>query len=56
MVFIIQSSQNRDTAAVQLKLDELIRANVNARNTMLGIEDLSEEDLRRIKKALEGLR
>lgn len=55
MVFIIQNTQNRDTRATQLKLDELIRATENARNTMRGIEDLSEEDLRRIKQALEGI-
>src|SRR3954447_23119215 len=47
-VFVIQNTQNRDTAAVQLKLDELIRANENARNVMLGLEDLTEEQLKRI--------
>jgi low affinity Fe/Cu permease len=49
MVFLLQNTQNRDTAAIQLKLDELIRANQNARNVMFGLEDLSEEDLKRIK-------
>jgi low affinity Fe/Cu permease len=50
MVFLIQNTQNRDTAAIQLKLDELIRANQNARNIMLDLEDLSDEDLKRIKR------
>jgi low affinity Fe/Cu permease len=46
MVFLLQNTQNRDTTAVQLKLDELVRANRDARNGMLCIEDLSEEELR----------
>ncbi len=50
MVFLIQSSQNRDSAAVQLKLDELIRVNVAARNRLLVLEDLPEEELQRLKK------
>jgi len=45
MVFLLQNTQNRDTAAIQLKLDELIRANRDARNIMCGLEDLSEEEL-----------
>src|SRR3954449_1857515 len=45
MVFLIQNTQNRDTVAIQLKLDELIRANQRARNMMLCVEDLSEEEL-----------
>jgi low affinity Fe/Cu permease len=55
MVFVIQNTQNRDTAAVQLKLDELIRANENARNVMLGLEDLTEEQLKRIKQTFASL-
>jgi low affinity Fe/Cu permease len=49
MVFLMQSTQNRDTAAIQLKLDELIRANENARNAMLTLEDLTEEQLLQLK-------
>jgi low affinity Fe/Cu permease len=49
MVFLLQNTQNRDTAAIQLKLDELIRANQNARNIMLCLEDLSEDELRKVK-------
>ncbi len=55
MVFLIQNTQNRDTAAIQLKLDELIRANKNARNIMLGLEDLSEEELHRLKQTFASL-
>ena len=45
MVFMIQSSQNRDTAALQIKLDELIRAVRPADNSLLNLEQLEEEDL-----------
>ena len=50
MVFLIQSTQNRDTAALQIKLDELIRATKTARNSLLDLEEHSEEDLRRIRE------
>jgi low affinity Fe/Cu permease len=49
MVFLIQSSQNRDTAALQIKLDELIRTS-KAHNALLDLEELDEEDLERIRK------
>jgi low affinity Fe/Cu permease len=52
MVFLLQNTQNRDTAAIQLKLDELIRANENARNHMLSLEDLTEGELKRLKESL----
>jgi low affinity Fe/Cu permease len=52
MVFLIQNTQNRDTAAIQLKLDELIRANQNARNAMLCLEDLTEDELKRVKTGI----
>jgi len=55
MVFLMQNTQNRDTASIQLKLDELIRANENARNAMLSLEDLTEEQLKRIKAAFANL-
>jgi low affinity Fe/Cu permease len=55
MVFLLQNTQNRDTAAIQLKLDELIRANKDARNTMWGLEDLSEQELKKVKATFESL-
>ena len=50
MVFLIQNTQNRDTAALQLKLDELIRAHEGARNRLLQLEDLTEEEMAHIKR------
>jgi len=55
MVFLIQNTQNRDTAAIQLKLDELIRANENARNRMVCLEDLTEDDLKKVKASFAPL-
>ena len=51
MVFLIQNTQNRDTTAIQLKLDELIRANENARNQMLRLEDLTENQIKELKES-----
>lgn len=45
MVFIIQNSQNRDTEALQIKIDELIRANLGAENALLDLEDLPQNSL-----------
>src|SRR5215470_7626147 len=50
MVFLIQNTQNRDGAAVQLKLDELIRAIEGAHNSLLDLEELSESELDDIRK------
>ena len=55
MVFLIQSTQNRDSEAMHLKLDELIRAIGNAKNELLDLEELEERDLRRIRKTYEEL-
>ena len=50
MVYIIQHSQNKDTTAVHLKLNELIASNGNASNRIVNIEDLTEEELLVLKK------
>jgi len=55
MIFLIRNAQNRESEAVQLKLDELIRATKTARNTLLDIEELSEDELDRIKARFERL-
>ena len=49
MVFIIQQSQNKDTAAIQLKLNELIASNEKASNRLIDIEDLTEEEIHVLK-------
>ncbi len=53
MVFLIQNSQNRDAAAIQAKLDELIRAADKARGQFIGIEHLTDSQIERIRAALE---
>ena len=50
MVFVIQQSQNKDTLAMQLKLNELIAANKDASNRLIDIEDLTEDELKVLKK------
>jgi low affinity Fe/Cu permease len=55
MVFLIQNTQNRDTDALHLKLDELIRATKGAHNTMLGIEQAAEKELEELKETYEDL-
>ncbi len=54
MVFLIQNSQNRDAAALQAKLDELIRAVEGARNEFIGIEHRSDTEIEAIRAAIEG--
>jgi low affinity Fe/Cu permease len=55
MVFVIQNAQNRDTQALQMKLDELIRVNMAARNSLVGLEEKSEGEVANIKSALVEL-
>ncbi len=55
-VFLIQNTQNRDAHAMHLKLDELIRANKNARNALLGLESMGDEELARLQSEFEELR
>jgi low affinity Fe/Cu permease len=53
MVFLIQATQSRDTRALHLKLDELIRVNNAARNSLLNLEDMSEEEVERVKATFD---
>ena len=53
MVFLIQNSQNRDAAAMQAKLDELLRALAKARGQFIGIEHLTDAQIEEIRAALE---
>ena len=52
MVFVIQNTQSRDTQAMQLKLDELIRVNEMARNALINLEEQPEADVERVKTTL----
>ena len=56
MVFLIQNTQNRDARAIHLKLDELIRAMKPARNMLIDIEDMEEEELDLLQQEFERLR
>jgi low affinity Fe/Cu permease len=56
MVFVIQNTQNREARVLQLKLDELIRAVEAARNELVDLEDLSDEELQRLQTQFEDLR
>ncbi len=55
MVFLIQNTQNRDTSAIQLKLDELIRATQGAHNALLDLEELDEKLLEEFRRRYERL-
>ena len=56
MVFLIQNTQNRDAKAMHLKLDELIRAVKGARNQLVDLEDLSDDDLKKLERQFKSLR
>ena len=56
MVFLIQNTQNRDAKAVHLKLDELIRAVEGARNQLVDLENLSDDDLKKLEEQFRRLR
>jgi low affinity Fe/Cu permease len=55
MVFLIQNTQNRDTVAIQVKLDELIRAVEGAHNRLIDLEDLDDEELDKMKKRYQKI-
>jgi low affinity Fe/Cu permease len=55
MVFLIQNTQNRDTEAIQVKLDELIRATKGAHNALLDLEELEEENLHAFRAKYRAL-
>jgi low affinity Fe/Cu permease len=56
VVFMIQNTQNRDSRAVHLKLDELIRAVASARNALVDVENLPDEELARLAREFQRLR
>ena len=56
MVFIIQNTQNRDTRAIQLKLDELLRALHGARTRLVALETLTDQELDELEKEFERVR
>src|SRR2546423_13794164 len=56
MVFLIQNTQNRDAKAMHLKLDEIIRALKKARNELVDLEDLSDEELKKLEEQFKQLR
>ena len=55
MVFLIQNTQNRESAALQLKVDELLRAGRGAQNAFINLEELSEQELEQIKERYAAL-
>ena len=55
MVFLIQNTQNRDTAAIQLKLDELIRATQGAHNALMDMEEMEEAQLEQVRHRYEAM-
>ena len=56
MVFLIQNSQNRESKAVELKLDELLRGLKGARNSLINLEDLSDEEMDRLQREFQRVR
>jgi len=55
MIFVLQNTQNRDTLTMQLKLDELLRAIREARNTLVNLEEMSDEEIKALQKEFREL-
>jgi low affinity Fe/Cu permease len=56
MVFLIQNTQNRDAKAIHLKLDELIRSTSKARNALIDLQDMTDDELKEFQREFEELR
>lgn len=56
MVFLLQNTQNRDNRAIQIKLDELLRAVKGARTSLVNVEEMSDDDLKRLHEEFHRLR
>jgi low affinity Fe/Cu permease len=56
MVFLIQNTQNRDAKSIHLKLDEVIRAVKGARNELVSLQELSDEDLKKLEQQFARVR
>lgn len=56
MVFLIQNTQNRDARTIHLKLDELIRANADARNRIIDLEDVTDEEIKKLQEEFQAVR
>ena len=56
MVFIIQNTQNRDTKAIQLNLDELLKGVQGARSSLVGLEELTDDQINNLHQEFQGLR
>ena len=56
VAFLLQNTQNRDSRALQLKLDELIRSSSGARNQLVRLEDMSDDELDRLQQEFDALR
>jgi len=56
MVFLLQNTQNRDNRAIQIKLDELLRAVKGARTSMVNLEEMSDDELKRLHEEFHRLR
>jgi low affinity Fe/Cu permease len=56
MVFLIQNTQNRDLKAIQLKLDEIIRSIDNARNNLIDLEDVPDDEILRLEESYREIR